>query len=244
MTGRGRPQRSGPVNATGGAIHGAAEEVEAKPGGRAITEEALERAAMALLRRDGVLAGLNLREVADEAGVNRGLVYHYYGSRGKLLRRALRRFGQESRSQLSSQQNLPFRARWRSFFQTTITHPEAIELTTLLLLDGTEPLRAMPFLERTQLGLRRGVQEGDIDPDLDLLAFHTLFVTATYGYTLYRERFARELGVDVADLDARVSGLIHDRLLVALRPRADHGATSLGGIAEGKAGSTPDGVAP
>jgi hypothetical protein len=27
--------------------------------------------------RNGVLAGLNLREVAAEAGVNRGLVYHY-----------------------------------------------------------------------------------------------------------------------------------------------------------------------
>jgi len=176
---------------------------------------------MALLRRDGVLAGLNLREVADEAGVNRGLVYHYYGSRGKLLRRALRRFGAESRSQLSAQQSLPFRARWQSFFQTTITHPEAIELTTLLLLDGTEPLRAMPFLERTQAGLRRAVEEGDLDPEADLLAFHALFVTATYGYTLYRERFAKELGVAVSELDTRVSSLIHDRLLVALGPRDD-----------------------
>ena len=53
---------------------------------RPATEAALQRAALDLLGRNGVLAGLNLREVADEAGVNRGLVYHYFGSRRDLLR--------------------------------------------------------------------------------------------------------------------------------------------------------------
>src|SRR5262245_36628667 len=57
---------------------------------RAATEQALQKAALALLERNGVLAGLNLREVAEEAGVNRGLVYHYFGSRRALLRAALR----------------------------------------------------------------------------------------------------------------------------------------------------------
>jgi len=38
------------------------------------------------LNRDGVLAGLNLREVAAEAGINRGLGHHYFGSRRDLLR--------------------------------------------------------------------------------------------------------------------------------------------------------------
>ena len=48
---------------------------------RPATEAALQTAALDLLERNGVLAGLNLREVADEAGVNRGLVYHYFGTR-------------------------------------------------------------------------------------------------------------------------------------------------------------------
>src|SRR5690606_36581152 len=60
-----------------------------RPPDRAATEAALEQAALRLLERNGVLAGLNLREVADEAGVNRGLVYHYFGSRRDLLRAAL-----------------------------------------------------------------------------------------------------------------------------------------------------------
>jgi AcrR family transcriptional regulator len=57
---------------------------------RVATESALQKAALLLLERNGVLAGLNLRQVADEAGVNRGLVYHYFGSRRDLLRAALR----------------------------------------------------------------------------------------------------------------------------------------------------------
>jgi AcrR family transcriptional regulator len=52
-----------------------------------LTAQTLERAARELLERDGVLGGLNLREVADHAGVNRGLVYHCFGSRRDLLRR-------------------------------------------------------------------------------------------------------------------------------------------------------------
>ncbi|WP_406101264.1 TetR/AcrR family transcriptional regulator [Streptomyces sp. NBC_01003] len=56
-----------------------------------ITVQKLERAARELLERDGVRGGLNLREVADHDGVDRGLVCHCFGSRQDLLRSALRR---------------------------------------------------------------------------------------------------------------------------------------------------------
>lgn len=42
---------------------------------RAETERRLIDAALDLIRRNGVLTGLNLREVADGAGVNRGNIY-------------------------------------------------------------------------------------------------------------------------------------------------------------------------
>ena len=42
---------------------------------RAETERRLIDAALDLIRRNGVLAGLNLREVAAGAGVNRGNIY-------------------------------------------------------------------------------------------------------------------------------------------------------------------------
>ncbi len=202
------------------AAAGAAPDGDEPLSGRAATEAALEEAATMLLKRDGVLAGLNLREVADEAGVNRGLVYHYYGSRGKLLRRALRRRGHENLAELAAQEVLPFRQRWSRFFRTTVTHPEPIALTTLLVLDGTEPIRVMPLRDSVQKRLRQDVERGEIDPDVDLTAFHALLVTAAYGYTLYRESFARELGVDVEDLDARVGSLIFDRIIPAVTPGA------------------------
>lgn len=178
---------------------------------------------MTLLWRDGVLAGLNLREVANEAGVNRGLVYHYYGSRGKLLRKALLRRGEATRAELAASHQLPFRTRWRRFFQTTVDHPEPVALSTLLILDGSEPIRSMPMREQTQEGLQRSVEDGDIDPDIDLVALHTILVTATYGYSLYRESFAREFGVNVEDLDARVSSLLYDRLVDAVAPSRSKG---------------------
>lgn len=189
-----------------------------KTPGRLATEAALEEAAMALLRRDGVLAGLNLREVADAAGVNRGLVYHYYGSRAQLLRQALKRRGAATRTQLAANARLRFIPRFRAFFQTLIGNVEPVVLTTLLLLDGSEPLRVMPLREQTQAGLRRAVAGRELAPDTDLMALHALLVTGAYGYALYREAFAAELGVPVSELDGRVAALLFDRLLPTLAP--------------------------
>jgi AcrR family transcriptional regulator len=36
-----------------------------------------------------VLSGISLKDVADEAGLSRGLIHHYFGSRQALLRSAL-----------------------------------------------------------------------------------------------------------------------------------------------------------
>ena len=48
-------------------------------------------AALDLLTERGVLAGLNLREVADRVGVTPANIYHLFGSRQGLLRAALTR---------------------------------------------------------------------------------------------------------------------------------------------------------
>jgi AcrR family transcriptional regulator len=58
---------------------------------RAETERRLIDVALELIRDNGVLAGLNLRQVAEGAGVNRGNIYHYFGSRQELLRAAINR---------------------------------------------------------------------------------------------------------------------------------------------------------
>ncbi|MCP4004306.1 MAG: helix-turn-helix transcriptional regulator, partial [bacterium] len=76
---------------------------------RADTERRLIDAALDLIRRNGVLAGLNLREVADGAGVNRGNIYHYFGSRRELLRAAItRRFEAVIESLLADRRGVSF----------------------------------------------------------------------------------------------------------------------------------------
>lgn len=189
----------------------------ANSSGRAATEAALEEAALSLLQRDGILAGLNLREVADEAGVNRGLVYHYFGSRGKLLRQALRHRGEKAMQQILSLEHLPFARMQLRFLRTLIDNPEPVRLRTLLLLDRTERMRMMPLREQTQARLRHAIETGDLDPGLDLRALHAFVVSSVYGYVLYREPFAAELGIELSELDDRFSDL-YERIMLSLAP--------------------------
>jgi hypothetical protein len=47
---------------------------------------------------------------------------------------------------------------------------------------------------------------------------HAAAVSLVYGYVLYRERFARELGTGVTALDERVAAVL-ERMLACLAPR-------------------------
>ena len=62
----------------------------------------------------------------------------------------------------------------------------------------------------------RDVANGDL-ADLDLDAVHTATVSLVYGYVLYRERFAAEIGIDERVLDDRVARVV-DRMLQGLEP--------------------------
>ncbi len=184
---------------------------------KAATEAALEAAALRLLNRDGVLAGLNLREVAAEAEVNRGLVYHYFGSRRNLLRSALRADARRRFAEVAESADLPLRERFSRFVQAMVRHRRAVGLATLLVQDGDLSLRTMPLRESTLQVLQRDVDQGHLD-EVDLDAVHVAMVSLTYGFVLYRERFAAELGVGVSDLDLRFTA-IADRMLSGLEPR-------------------------
>ncbi|MER7877652.1 helix-turn-helix domain-containing protein [Streptomyces solisilvae] len=169
-----------------------------------VTAQTLERAALELLQRDGVLGGLNLREVADQAGVNRGLVYHYFGSRRDLLRSALRRNVRE-RVFAMRIHNRPMRtgARIREAVKSGIRYASSIRLAALLVLDGDKRLRVMPDLERTQEQFRREQDAGLIGQDVDLVALHAMLHSLVAGYVLSRSHLAKEFGVGVRELDER-----------------------------------------
>ena len=76
---------------------------------RAETERRLIDVALDLIRRNGVLSGLNLREVADGAGVTRANIYHYFGTRRELLRAAInRRFEAVAEHLVADRRGVPF----------------------------------------------------------------------------------------------------------------------------------------
>ena len=184
---------------------------------RLATERALQQAAIRLLERDGVLAGLNLREVAAEAAVNRGLVYHYFGSRRRLLREALRHGTRRRFGEMRQAAAEPFRARMVHFLHTMVRHRRAVRLATLLICDGDRELRTMPLRDDTLALLRRDIDQGELLGGVDLDAVHVAAVSLVYGYVLYRDAFAAEVGTSVAELDLRVAEAF-DRMLGGLAP--------------------------
>ena len=199
---------------------------------RSETEEQLEAAALTLLQRDGVLAGLNLREVADEARVNRGLVYHYFGSRRSLLRAALRKDARRRLETLRSGGELPFAARWRRFLRRMASQRDAVRLMTLLVLDEDTELRTMPFRTETHERLEADKLAGALAPDTDLEAVHAAIVSLTWGYLVYRDALANEFGIDPDELDDRV-GVVFDRLLGGLAPRVPVSTATTPGTSTG-----------
>jgi AcrR family transcriptional regulator len=172
---------------------------------RLATEAALQRAALLLLERNGILAGLNLRQVAEEAGVNRGLVYHYFGSRRDLLRAALRSNVTERLSDFAPGRGLAAPSRYERFFRTMLSHREAAVLATLLVLDGDRGVRMIPNPDGTRGRIRRDVEEGNLPADVDADAVHAAFASMIYGYMVLRERLADELDVEVGQLDENVA---------------------------------------
>jgi AcrR family transcriptional regulator len=82
---------------------------------RAAAEEALLDAAERLLVDVGH-AGITTRRVAEEAGVNHGLVHYYFGSNENLLVRALERFTGRliDRQRALYAADVPFVEKWRT----------------------------------------------------------------------------------------------------------------------------------
>lgn len=185
---------------------------------RAETEQQLEAAAIRLLRRDGVLAGLNLRETADDADVNRGLVYQYFGSRQALLRSALKRDASRRLDRVRSVGDLPLPERVQQFLDLMTDQSDAVWLMTLLALDGDPELQLMPLREEVDARYAAEQAAGDLDSDVDIEATHALVVSMTWGYVVYREILAAEYGKPVDELDDGVRKLV-GRMLGALQPQ-------------------------
>ena len=88
---------------------------ELKTTARSTAEEALLDAAERLLVDVGH-AGITTRRLAEEAGLNHGLVHYYFGSIENLLARTLERFTerQVARQRAMYAADVPFTEKWRT----------------------------------------------------------------------------------------------------------------------------------
>lgn len=204
---------------------------------REATEAELLAAALRLLERHGVLAGLNLREVAEEAKVNRGLIYQYFGSRRALLRAALAAMSWQREEVFHVGRSLPFRERRRQVFRAALANPTQFKVEALLALDGDEELRLFPMLEETRRDLARDKAQGALPPDADEIVMHVMTAATYLGYCIFRDNLAREAGISPEELDRRaekVFGQMVDGLCGEIAEDSAHRAMAPQGQAKKK----------
>ena len=190
---------------------------------RADTEQRLIDVALELIRDNGVLAGLNLRQVADIAGVNRGNIYHYFGSRQELLRAAInRQFVALVNAFKTGKARAAFVARRLRGFQTNISNDTNDSmLRALLVLDGDETVDPIPLYEMQLSQLRQDVIDGDIDRGHDLDALQVALSAFFRGYRIFRLPYAKRVGIKPDELDDRVGKILRTWLQAMAQPPKD-----------------------
>ena len=101
---------------------------------RSTAEEALLDAAERLLVEVGH-AGITTRRLAEEAGVNHGLVHYYFGSNENLLVRALERFTERmiERQRALYASDEPFVEKWRTAMRFLVAEDVTYEKVWLEL---------------------------------------------------------------------------------------------------------------
>lgn len=175
-----------------------------KRAAREAAERALQDAALRLLRRDGVLAGLNMQEVADEASVNRGLIHRWFGSRQALLRAAIRsrQTGLAAGVRASLQRSPSRRTAWA--VQQYVDDPSYAQMVMLLSLDGDESFEPVPYFAERLDAFRAEIEAGVWHADVDPLALTVLWDVILDGYFTMREALVRQTGVPARELDRRL----------------------------------------
>jgi AcrR family transcriptional regulator len=105
-----------------------------KTAARTAAEETLLDAAERLLAEVGY-AGITTRRLAEEAGINHGLVHYYFGSNENLLVRALERFTARliARQRELYAANLPFADKWRTAMRYLVSEDVSYQKTWLEL---------------------------------------------------------------------------------------------------------------
>jgi AcrR family transcriptional regulator len=165
-----------------------------KTSSRSQAEEALLDAAERLLVDVGY-AGITTRRLADEAGVNNGLVHYYFGSNENLLVRALERFteGLIARQRELYAADMPFVEKWRTAMRFLVSEDvtyEKIWLELQALAWNNADLRARLALVNAEWRavLTEAFEEPhrELGVELPLEALVSLVITFNLGIMVER----------------------------------------------------------
>ena len=169
-------------------------EAARKTSARAAAEEALFDAAERLLVEVGY-AGVTTRRLAEEAGVNHGLVHYYFGSNENLLLQMLERFTTRliARQEELYSLDLPFAEKWRTAMRHLMSVDVAYEKVWLeLQAMGWNDPELRERLARVNAEWRRVLTEAFAAPhrelgiEMPLDALVSLVVTFNIGVMVER----------------------------------------------------------
>jgi TetR/AcrR family transcriptional regulator len=165
-----------------------------KTAARSAAEDALLDAAERLLVDVGY-AGITTRRLAEEAGVNHGLVHYYFGSNENLLVRTLERFTERliERQRDLYAADMPFIEKWRTAIRYLVSEDvtyEKVWLELQALAWNNHDLRGR--LARVNEEWRAVLTEafeqprGEIGIDMPLEALVSLVMTFNIGIIVER----------------------------------------------------------
>lgn len=159
------------------------------------------KAARVLFAEKGI--SVPIREIAAKAGVNHGLIHHYFGNKEQVLSEVMSR--DVWHSALAVEGSKTVREAVRKMFTSGIGDREYIRTTAWLKLDGRTDL--LPRTERSSVAEIRSIDPDRASDDVRLLAA----LAATYGWSLFSSEILSAAGVPEesrVDVEKRLAKLL------------------------------------
>lgn len=162
------------------------------PRGRDEVTRAIVRAAGELFATRGTVA-VSVRDVAERAGVNHGLVHRHFGSKAKLVRAVMQALGEELRaSSAGLGGGLP------ATFLATAVESAYWRVLARALLDGVRPRElqdGFPMVEQLSAAMANARREGLVRDDVDAQLLVGMTLALHLGWLVFEPFIDSALGV-------------------------------------------------
>jgi AcrR family transcriptional regulator len=172
--------------------------------GRARTIEALVQAAIRLFGERGP-AGVSLREVAAEAGVNYGLIHQYVGTKDELLALVFKTMSANSAVRIAEEADAT--ATLDRFLATDPAASAYVRMLAWALLEGRDPARFLgrsPALHELAAAIHRDRTHGEApegETDLEDRIRVAAAVSLALGWRMFGSFVRSAAGIDDLDVD-------------------------------------------